>query len=151
MQTVAYGLISAIGIRIKLVSNKKIFVSSFLFIFIYFIYALTLNFEYSYLYKYPPQNYYLAYALGVSFLLYSIFNKFSFRLNNMNNMNNLFIWISKNSFDIYLWHILALYLLKELEFNNQIFYNWFIQYIIILLFSFFMVVLSKKISIIKLS
>jgi len=66
-------------------------------------------------YKYPPQIYYIAYSLFVSFSLYylvvltNIFNIFK--------RNSVVSFVGKSTMWIYLWHWFVLYLYKEYGFH----------------------------------
>lgn len=55
-------------------------------------------------YKYPPHSYFVAYGVFVSVVLYGLFS-----LPQLSKLgeNACVLWISKNSFWIYLWHIVG--------------------------------------------
>ena len=123
-------------------SNKKstILVSSIsLLIYVSLIIYFNItsgNIPSTQLYKYPFRIYYLSYGVFVSGLLILIFK--SNKLCEL--INNKFItFISKESLNIYLWHILIIYILKQIDLK------WYIRYIIILIISILLVYINTKI------
>ncbi|MBT2738390.1 acyltransferase [Bacillus sp. ISL-7] len=59
-------------------------------------------------YKYPPQLLYLSYGLSVTFGIYLIINKIRLLKDILNN--KLIVFVSINSYYIYLFHILAIFI-----------------------------------------
>ena len=76
-------------------------------------------------YKYPPQIYYCAYGVLVTLILYKIFPNIEIKA---------VIWLSRNSFLIYLLHIAVLRaygLAAKISFLKFLDNKWFIEYIIV--------------------
>lgn len=66
--------------------------------------------------KYPPTVYYITYGLTVSLTimhLLSMYNEENWEL--LHSISTVFISISKLSFDVYLWHVLGLYLTRTMS------------------------------------
>lgn len=95
---IPYCLIAIIGIRIV---GRKDFLYKCCFVFatLSVVFMLIYNGFEPQKYKYPPQTLYLTYGTAIATVLYIIIP---------NKTNKVIQWTSKNSFSIYLWHIIAL-------------------------------------------
>lgn len=87
--------------------------------------------------KYPPSIYYVMYGILVFAILYIIC-----KMLRLEDKNNIFIksiiYISKNGFDIYLWHIFALYLTEKMI-------NKHLRLVLVLVISLFISYIYRKI------
>lgn len=115
LYTIGYGLIAAIGIRIKQLSRKEIGALTVLFLCIYVFLMFQNDFALTSIAKYPPTMYYLSYAFFASLFLYLLLDrKMIYKI-----FDNKFIsFNSENSFWIYLWHIIPVYIISL--FGNDI-------------------------------
>lgn len=110
-----YGCIAGLGLYLAYARTKTILfmIGGFFILFISFSYFYNpIHFTPTQPYKYPPQIYYLSYALFVALSLYLYsktkqFEKFS--------GNRLVLFIGRSSLWIYLWHILFLSMWGSLE------------------------------------
>lgn len=64
-------------------------------------------------YKYPPTLLYISYGTGIAILLMLVFRKMEEYLRRC-PLTGVCVYISKNSFQLYLWHILGLYLTADI-------------------------------------
>lgn len=60
-------------------------------------------------YKYPPNAYYIAYGATVTLTLITILSEYG-NIIEQKLICSVYTYISKNSFDLYLWHIFGLYI-----------------------------------------
>lgn len=88
-------------------------------------------------YKYPAQIYYLSYALPFIFALFEFLPKF-----DKYPVSSVTKFISKSSLWIYLWHMLILYVVKMFIEDKS---YWWLQYVLIVSISVFIVWLQNKI------
>ena len=109
-------------------NNKKlicyfIFYSLVCFGIGYYLYHKTGTFQEVQIMKYPFRLYYLSYGLSASALLIIFFNN-----DKISNIlyNKVVEFISKHSLWIYLWHILVIYLFKQVEMV------WYLRYLVII-------------------
>ncbi|MBP1934987.1 acyltransferase family protein [Ammoniphilus resinae] len=109
LYTIAYGLIAAIGIRIKQMSKKEILAIAIILLGVFIILMFVYDFKLTGTAKYPPTMYYISYALCVIFGLYLLLGlRRIFKL-----FDNKFIYfLSNDSMWIYLWHIIPIYLIE---------------------------------------
>lgn len=138
---ISYGTISFMGLFSKKCSRQSYLWTSILFLIIFSIYALyyykvTGVFVYTQVKKYPPQMYYLSYALVITYLLFFI----NVKLKN-NIIRKIIVFISKSSFSIYLWHIFSIFLVTLFVPNIK----WYFKYLIIILLSFIIVIIRNYI------
>lgn len=116
----------------KMKRNDKCFIYSiglaYFLAFSLIIFYKTNSFPFTFQYKYPPTLYYFSYSVPASILLFDIFRSLKF------NHNSIVNFISRSSLWVYLWHILVLYIVKYIVYNDKL---WFIQYIMIVFFSIF--------------
>lgn len=122
-------------------NNKKLAVFCFANCIIFIItailiYKVTGDIKNTNYFKYPFQSYYLSYALFVSSFLIIIF-----RTDKITDFcyNSYIEFVSKNSLYFYLWHILFVYIVKELNFN------WLLKYILIIFFTSIIVYFQSKV------
>ncbi|MDM5272544.1 acyltransferase family protein [Sulfurovum sp. zt1-1] len=120
MYTIAYGLLYLYGIRINTFSRETIkkhfFVIAVVFLFYVVFYWLRDHTVYpTQNFKYPPEGYYLSYALMVSIALF-YFAKFTHLFDKLSK-NTFIAFIGSSTFWIYLWHwyILKLYNLYGID------------------------------------
>lgn len=120
---IAYSFVFLIGIRLPQLSQKYAIVVASCFGAIAFcmgIYYSATEGEFirTQDYKYPPQLYYLSYALFISMFLYLLFDRLQKTQKLPNRYVNQFVvFISSSSLWIYLWHIFFL------EYDNDDFFN----------------------------
>ena len=131
---IPYGIVCTyIGTYLEKANNKKlkfyILISLSIFLLLAVILFITEgHFVLTNVYKYPPQLYYLSFAIGISILLYYFIDRKNI-FNVKEKLNKSYIvFISKHSMWIYLWHIPFVYITNLLMTN----YNWIIRYIIVL-------------------
>lgn len=87
-------------------------------------------------YKYPAQSYYFLYAIPVIILLFELCKRLDLK-------NNRFIkFVSASSLWIYLWHILLLYVVKMIIFDDS---YWIIQYFVIIVSSILVTYIQNRI------
>lgn len=77
-------------------------------------------------YKYPARAYYLCFALPIVVMLMEVFRSLKLK------ENRVIKFISGSSLWIYLWHILALYVVKSFITNDDL---WLLQYLAIIVIS----------------
>lgn len=138
--TLAYGIISLIGIRCY--TSKKFINTVLLYsLTAYACLQVAVILKYDSFspgnFKYPPELYYLFYGLSVGILLYIIIP---------NNANRIVLWFSKNSFTVYLLHILAMlaYSMCLEMIDIQLLKMWYIEYPIIVFASVFATVIINR-------
>lgn len=112
-------------------ANKKVAIISLVSLIIFgtigfYIYKTTGVIQPTQIMKYPFRLYYLSYGLFMSSILIMLLNNEKI-CNKLSN--KLTVFISSNSLWIYLWHILAIFILKKFNIS------WIIQYILIMVFS----------------
>lgn len=130
MSTLGYSAIYMLGIR---AFYSKAFKTKSLIVFgigaVAYICFTDWNFS---KFKYPPQATYLLYGIAVSLLLWWVIEKF---INGKDVNIKVISWLSENSFNIYLSHIVILFLMswgnKYLQ-NITFIQNWIAQYVIVL-------------------
>ena len=109
---VAYALLYLYGMKISELSNRQLVGVSAVSMALFMVIALYLGhghggFVHTQMYKYPPQLYYLAYAMCALNLIYLVCR------NYLGKFHYGWVeWLSANSLWIYLWHIFAFYLWK---------------------------------------
>lgn len=128
---IPWGAVTFIGFNFGKISSqgKRLFVlvltGVFVILAVYYA-SLNCSFVLTTEYKYPARAYYLCFAMPIVFILMSVFSSINLK------RNRVIEFISGASLWIYLWHILALYFVKSIIENDEL---WLIQYIIILLIS----------------
>jgi peptidoglycan/LPS O-acetylase OafA/YrhL len=119
---IGYGLVAAFGMRLKLLSEKELYVWLGFFLIIFLFFCWYYHFNSTQHYKYPPQLYYISYGMFVSLFLYIAFNIKSIQ----SFFNNRFImFIAQHSIWLYFWHIIFIYSLKFFGDELSIFNNNF--------------------------
>lgn len=109
---VGYGSIFAIGMTLSTLSKRGIFLLAVAFGFLFVVLAMVLiyqtgNFVPTQSFKYPPQLYYLCYALAVSLTLIAFRDRIA-RLIVWPRVRGWISFIGSNTLWIYLWHIAAI-------------------------------------------
>jgi len=128
---VGYGIISLLGL-VSRKMNKENYFNMFLLFSIIFLFYVSYNYKinhtfiYTQLMKYPPRLYYLSYSMIITYLLMLL----NIKINN-NILKKIIVYSSKNSFWIYLWHILFIFVINI--FNPNM--SWYYRYIIISILS----------------
>lgn len=126
-QIFPYILVASIGVFLF----YKPYCFSYIFTissFITIIYAIGYQGFTPSLYKFPPKGFYMAYGLAAACGLYLLMPQ---------KPNTLVNWISRNSFNIYLWHIVLLFITNALG-EVALFAwicKWFFQFPIIVIAS----------------
>lgn len=123
-----YILIAAISIRLFSLNKKKVSIIS---IVIFIIFSFYFDFTQLQIYKYPPRMYYLLYGFCMTIILYIVLEKF-YKC-KANKANSVILFISNYSLELYFWHIVYIYILKGINFMDDL--NWFGYYVVILLVS----------------
>lgn len=117
LYVLTYVFLSCIGIFLDryIKSKTSMMVGCSLFVFLIIFVLVTNRFSWYdfHLNKYPPSIYYALYGVLIFALIYFIFSHMN--TNENNPIMKSIIYISKNSFDIYLWHIFALYLTQDFD------------------------------------
>jgi len=127
--TFVYGCVSFAGLWF--VSNKDkwrgfLFVSTVCFLVCQIVVIINGNGFSPNAYKYPPRLYYCSYGVLVALVLYAMIR---------NGKNKIVIWLSRNSFSLYLWHILVLRvfgLVTKIKVLNRFETMWGIEYVFVL-------------------
>lgn len=135
MSTLAYAVVTLIGIRVA--KNKKYGIESLitwggiaLFLYIY-TYINDENYVVS-KYKYPPQMLYIVLGVFISLLLFNVLDMIHLK------SRKILVWLSKESFNIYLSHIVVLLLMSwgDKYINKYWFFEfWITKYFIVMLSS----------------
>ena len=129
---IPYSLIYMLGIRTNNLSRIQVKKTLVLFLTIFtvsciYFYVKQGRFVSTQLYKTPISTYYLSYALSVSYTLWLLANTIWNRLNKP--LRKIILFISSNSIWIYLWHILFISVIHQLDIY------FFIEYILVLFFA----------------
>lgn len=104
-----YGLIAALGIRFKNLTNKQSLALGLVMLIAYMSCMYRYNFASTESYKYPPTLYYLSYGLFASILLYKLLEIKSIEA----VFDNRFVaFLSRSSVWLYFWHIIFIYVIK---------------------------------------
>lgn len=109
IQGIGYGLIAAIGIRLKKLTKRELIYACFFFLIVFVGLMVWHNFASTQAFKYPPSMYYFAYGLFVSIFLYLLLD---LKLVNKIFDNKFIYFISKTSLWLYFWHIIPIYLIR---------------------------------------
>lgn len=115
LPSVAYALVYFYGMRLGAVSDRKLLIISSVSLGVAILLGTMLSMEKGAFvetqkFKYPPRLYYLAYAFfALHLILYFCRQAGGFRP----MIANAVVWLSSHSLWIYLWHIMAVYLLPE--------------------------------------
>lgn len=141
--SIGWGLIAAIGIRLKKLNKKELFIYAGIFLLIFIFCMFKYNFDLIYNYKYPPTMYYLSYGIFMSLLLLIVLDIKCI----YNIFDNEFVrYISKNSLWLYLWHIIPIYILEIYgNFIPILNSNFIIQFMFIFVFAFISTKIHQKI------
>lgn len=110
LYTIPYIILFAIGLRMFSLSDKTV-ITTGLSLWLIFIVTCVVLYElngrlvYTQSFKYPPQAYYLLYALAVSFTLWLLVEKTLPFLKKIPVLYPFVEFIAQNSLWVYLWHI----------------------------------------------
>lgn len=143
LHSIGWGIIAAVGIRLKKLNKKELFIYSGIFLLIFIFLMIRNNFASTQGYKYPPTMYYMSYGIFISFLLMILLDiKFIY-----NMFDNKFVkYISYNSLWLYYWHIIPIYILKIYEdFLYILNYNFITKYIFIFIFALIVTFEQQKV------
>lgn len=120
LMNIPYIFIFALGCRLRDISNRKIIIMLMSFFLVYILFALFYYLRYGeYLLtqvkKYPPQLYYISYALSCCFLLWiyklKIYNILPIKF------RNICVYIGSHSMWIYLWYIPLISAVNSIEYS----------------------------------
>ena len=131
-EIVVYGMIAYYGDRYNRnenIDNKHKFLI-FIFVFYFLLFLVTICF-YKFNpnnYKYPPQIQYISYGVICSCMIYKISVKLSDYINK-DIINKIIIYLSQNSFILYLVHIFFLSVMNVAIDVFELDFAWYIQYI----------------------
>ena len=133
LYTIAFGIIAAIGIRLKKINQYEMIIITCISFSTFLIMGFNNNFALTSTAKFPPTTYYLSYAVGMIFLLKMMLDiPHIFKL-----FDNKFVYfISQNSMWIYLWHIIPVYGISLI--SDQITFienSYIIQFLLVITFS----------------
>lgn len=149
---IPYAVVYLYGLRAHLLSNRTLLLlsASSLLIFsglAYLKFGQSGVFVETQRFKYPPRFYYLTYAFfGINLVYYLISRKLKLE---KGWFRDLVIWLSTNSFWIYLWHIMGIYIWRDLfnepDYNaNLAFLPFFFKAIALLSFGVVMTYLQSN-------
>lgn len=143
MYTFSYGLLYLYGIRLTQFSKsllEKQFAIIFFILLSYLLYYWEFNATIypTQTFKYPPEGYYLSYALTISLILLYLSRYTKIFTVFMNN--KLVAFIGSSTFWIYLWHWYYLKLYYLYHINT----NYLIQFLLILLLTLATVYIQKN-------
>ena len=134
MSAVAYGCVYGIGMRLK--NNKKLALQYFIaFLLIFLLYIPYLIFKEGYHsidFKYPPQSIYIVFGVLMSLACWLALC--SVKDSSFQKSQRAVSWLSKNSFDIYLFHAIVIYVLSwggDILNRFSIYQAWWFRYLII--------------------
>lgn len=126
---IPYAVVYAYGLKLKELNTAFILILTFVSMVIFillcmYMYLITGSITPTIDFKYPPQLYYISYALigtNITYLLSKLI-KFKGML--------LFIitWVSKNSLWLYLWHILSLTLIIQILDGEEFWWLWILKF-----------------------
>ena len=106
--TIAYAAVSFLGMVFEKANGRERIRLLILFALCFVSAGAFLHFPPFYDCKYPPMLYYCAYGLAWSVLLYLLLE----RVKPEGKAEAVITWLSVHTMDIFLWHILAFYLLE---------------------------------------
>lgn len=114
---VPFALLFALGLRIPAMPRAELWRLSGLFTAVFLLFALWFfwqqgSFVRTQSFKYPPQHYYLAYALMCAFVLWLIAESLLTFLRS-SRLIGFVLFAGSNSIWIYLWHILFLQIFNQ--------------------------------------
>lgn len=144
---ISYSIVAMIGLRCRKKANfvKKIGIFSILIFSIIQIVIIFNNGGFTPTeYKYPPQIYYLSYGISISCILYILFTNLNLKV------NKYIVWISKNSFNIYLAHIIVLLGINMIldVINIYILEVWVIKFVCVSIGSITLSIILENITVI---
>ena len=106
--TIAYGLISFIGMVFHKADRTGRIIITVIFIVVFGVTGVFLKYPAFYDCKYPPILYYCSYGLTWSGILYILFEHCSLH----GTLEMIVTWCSAHTMDIFMWHIMAFYLME---------------------------------------
>lgn len=119
--TMPYLLVFMVGLRIGSAGKKEILMLAIIFSILFLALSVVISFQPMHfvstqLYKYPPQLYYLSYALAVSLFLFLIKDwAASFVYKISQRLGDAICWIGQHTLWIYLWHILFVTFSEDMQ------------------------------------
>lgn len=135
-----YGLVAAIGIRVYEMKNSELAVLAGIFFAIYMTLGFTSSFSPVQNFKYPPTMYYLSYGLMISCGLLLFMKVIETKL----KQTQLITWASLKSFDLYMYHIIAIHIIDIFGGSWDILESSFIaKFFFLLMFSILAVFLEQ--------
>ena len=134
------GVLTYLGYNYRQIKNKNLVVASSLFIFFvvggYYWHKFGSP-QLVQISKYPPRSYYLSYGIAISFIFLIICDRNNLKI----YQNPLFIFISKHSMWVYLWHILFLSVYDYLKLPEI----WYVKFLLVYSCSIAMVFSVNKV------
>jgi fucose 4-O-acetylase-like acetyltransferase len=112
-----YSAVFAIGLRMPELSRKQLATMCFLFFIVFATWIVVHWVNYgkflpTQAFKYPPQSYYLSYAMLISVMVWSFSGEIIEFLKKL-NFSPIIFFFGQNSIWIYLWHIPIVQLVKQ--------------------------------------
>lgn len=146
MSLLAYACVYSVGIRIAYNEKlKKISCVVFSFLVLPILFKMIFNENYSVSsYKYPPRIEYIIYGIWGTLILWVIIENIFINYRKY----KIITWLSKESFNIYLVHILVLFLMSwgnKYLLRITILNNWIVKFIVIIMISIISVIGKNRI------
>lgn len=144
MYTISYGLLYLYGIRLN-AFNQRSLKLHFISIAVFFISYLTYHWIQLHdiyptqKFKYPPEGYYLSYALLISIVLFYV-SKFT-EVFTAISKNKFIVFVGSSTFWIYLWHWYFLKLYNSHNFDL----HYIVKFLVIFLLTVVLVYLQNKV------
>lgn len=123
---IGYGVIAGVGLLADDLSPKQLFCAAAVMLLLYGGLLVYYRSYYTQPFKYPPQLYYLAYAMLVCFLL--LFARKAWSILQTKEIG-VVTWISKNSLDLYLYHIIPIRIIRRNETLLRL--NFVVQFVLV--------------------
>lgn len=134
---IQYSIIAMFGLRFSTnINNRGYYFPKNLFIIsltIFICCQIYYNSLFPSTYKYPPHIFWLSYGVILTIFVYHITNKIIEYTNK--SSNNLLLWVSRNSFKIYISHIYCIWTSFFLEKVIKFHFPWIMKYFVILAMS----------------
>jgi peptidoglycan/LPS O-acetylase OafA/YrhL len=125
LSSIAYSIISAIGIRLSNLKQLEILLLIIICGICLYVLANHYQFSCTQNFKYPPRLYYIAYGLFVSLLLYWLFGFYRIRFFFEYKIYKIIVFLSRTSIWFYFWHIIFIYIIKLFLSDLEVFKNCF--------------------------
>lgn len=135
-----YLIAALIGLRIYKLNSKNLNLLVAMFLIIFIIIGCFNNFHAIQNAKYPPTLYYISYGLFVSCLMFTVLDL----VIDKEKSNKYIIWVSTKTFNLYMYHIIALQIIGFIQ-SNILFINsnFLTRFIFIFSFSIIFSILEE--------